>query len=86
MSGLQSHDSLFFSPADPCSESLCQNGATCTSLSPLVGRMMLMNFNCTCPRGYVGTFCEISVAVECDTNPCENGGVCRELEVRKISW
>jgi len=31
-------------------------------------------FQCSCPNGWVGQFCETSN--ECDPNPCQHDGVC----------
>ncbi len=33
------------------------------------------DFECSCLAGYRGRYCEVNVN-ECDSNPCQNGGVC----------
>ncbi|VDP67724.1 unnamed protein product [Echinostoma caproni] len=51
-------------------KTLCQNGATCVD----VGN----SFNCICPPGFDGRFCENDIN-ECNSMPCYNNGTCRDL-------
>ncbi|TPP62759.1 Delta protein [Fasciola gigantica] len=51
-------------------KTLCQNGATCVD----VGN----SFNCICPPGFDGRFCENDIN-ECNSMPCFNNGTCRDL-------
>lgn len=75
--------------SDPCSLNPCQNGARCNKnihisqdvdvlessrlifVTPQYGEL----YNCTCPVGYTGSWCENDID-ECLENPCENKGSC----------
>ena len=57
-------------PEPVCTYVMCQNGATCVEVSS--GR-----FQCTCPPGYLGMFCEAPLPL-CDSQPCMFGGLCSE--------
>ncbi|KAM3616616.1 uncharacterized protein V6R79_020896 [Siganus canaliculatus] len=50
----------------------CQNGAACTNTGQ-------GSYTCTCRPGFTGNNCQIETN-ECDSNPCKNGGSCRDLE------
>lgn len=50
-----------------CDMGQCLNGGTC-----MPG---LDNFNCTCPLGYFGRFCDVFIDI-CDLNDCYNNGTC----------
>ncbi|CAD7079574.1 unnamed protein product [Hermetia illucens] len=57
---------------DECLSNPCQNGGICRDRDN--------GYICTCPPGYLGTHCEIDVAV-CETGTgarCHNGGECIE--------
>ncbi|XP_030748498.1 neurogenic locus protein delta [Sitophilus oryzae] len=56
-------------PPPGCSGAPCHNGATCIDT--------LGGFTCSCPSGFTGATCERMLG-PCDSNPCENGGVCSE--------
>ncbi|XP_054598306.1 delta-like protein C isoform X2 [Nothobranchius furzeri] len=49
----------------------CQNGASCTNTGE-------GSYTCTCRPGYSGKNCEMETN-ECDSNPCKNGGSCKDL-------
>ncbi|KAK2846543.1 hypothetical protein Q5P01_009542 [Channa striata] len=49
----------------------CQNGASCTNTGQ-------GSYTCTCRPGFSGKNCEIETN-ECDSNPCKNGGSCKDL-------
>ncbi|CAG5134783.1 unnamed protein product [Candidula unifasciata] len=50
---------------EPCPNSVCRNSATC------------LNGTCCCLPGYTGSLCHIEI-LECESNPCLNGGVCSD--------
>ena len=44
---------------DPCSESPCKNGGTCTSIAKVANAPELLRYyNCDCAEGYSGVECE----------------------------
>ncbi|XP_011480461.1 delta-like protein C isoform X2 [Oryzias latipes] len=49
----------------------CKNGASCTNTGK-------GSYTCTCRPGYLGKDCETETN-ECDSNPCRNGGSCKDL-------
>lgn len=57
---------------DPCEESVCLNGGTCTAAQEEDSK-----FKCTCMAGFTGTRCEVKVK-PCSLHPCKNGGTCQE--------
>uniref|UniRef100_A0A8C2ADF9 Slit homolog 1b (Drosophila) n=1 Tax=Cyprinus carpio TaxID=7962 RepID=A0A8C2ADF9_CYPCA len=59
----------------PCSSSPCQNQGLCHS-DPV------LQYKCSCPQGYKGRNCEVSVSA-CEGGPCVNGGTCHSDEDRK---
>lgn len=52
-------------PDAECPDSFCRNGAFCK------------NSTCCCTAGYTGRLCHIEI-LECDSNPCVNGGKCKD--------
>ncbi|XP_062241956.1 delta-like protein C [Platichthys flesus] len=50
----------------------CRNGASCTNTGQ-------GSYTCACRPGFTGKNCEIETN-ECDSNPCKNGGSCKDLE------
>uniref|UniRef100_A0A8C0CLQ1 Delta-like protein n=4 Tax=Balaenoptera TaxID=9766 RepID=A0A8C0CLQ1_BALMU len=50
----------------------CKNGATCSNSGQ-------RSYTCTCRPGYTGVDCELELS-ECDSNPCRNGGSCKDQE------
>uniref|UniRef100_A0A8C1M324 Slit homolog 1b (Drosophila) n=1 Tax=Cyprinus carpio TaxID=7962 RepID=A0A8C1M324_CYPCA len=59
----------------PCSSSPCQNQGLCHS-DPV------LQYKCSCPQGYKGRNCEVSVSA-CEGGPCVNGGTCHSDKDRK---
>uniref|UniRef100_A0A671S780 Slit homolog 1 protein-like n=1 Tax=Sinocyclocheilus anshuiensis TaxID=1608454 RepID=A0A671S780_9TELE len=59
----------------PCSSNPCQNHGRCHS-DPL------HQYKCSCPQGYKGRNCELSVSA-CEGDPCVNGGSCYSDEARR---
>ncbi|KAG8226852.1 hypothetical protein J437_LFUL004093 [Ladona fulva] len=55
---------------DPCSPNPCHAGATC--------RRHNAEFICACPPGQEGRLCEVEKGAACASQPCANGGSCRE--------
>ncbi|XP_015257602.1 PREDICTED: delta-like protein 3 [Cyprinodon variegatus] len=49
----------------------CQNQASCTNTGE-------GSYTCTCQPGFTGKNCETETN-ECDSNPCRNGGSCKDL-------
>lgn len=49
----------------------CQNEASCTNTGQ-------GSYTCACRPGFSGKNCEIETN-ECDSNPCKNGGSCKDL-------
>ncbi|XP_055975657.1 neurocan core protein [Sorex fumeus] len=54
-------------PLDPCENSPCLHGGTCSANGTVYG--------CSCAVGFAGENCEIDVD-DCLSSPCENGGTC----------
>ncbi|XP_039211664.1 protein eyes shut homolog isoform X2 [Crotalus tigris] len=52
----------------------CHPGATCVDISQ---SKLQPQTKCLCLPGFTGTFCETEIN-ECDSNPCKNGGSCRD--------
>uniref|UniRef100_A0A8D0CUQ9 Delta-like protein n=1 Tax=Sander lucioperca TaxID=283035 RepID=A0A8D0CUQ9_SANLU len=50
----------------------CQNDASCTNTGQ-------GSYTCVCRPGFTGKNCETETN-ECDSNPCKNGGSCKDLE------
>ncbi|XP_028321219.1 delta-like protein C isoform X2 [Gouania willdenowi] len=49
----------------------CQNEASCTNTGE-------GSYTCSCRPGFSGNNCQIEIN-ECDSNPCSNGGSCKDL-------
>lgn len=84
----QSNVTISHITSDPCFTNPCQNKATCSKniyISQEVAVLESMAvifvspqkevFNCTCPIGFSGSFCEDDID-ECEVNPCKNNGTC----------
>lgn len=84
----QSNVKISHITSDPCLTNPCQNGAMCNknifisqnvavleSLAVIYVSPQKEVFNCTCPVGFTGVFCEDDID-ECEVNPCENRGTC----------
>ncbi|CAB3373706.1 Hypothetical predicted protein [Cloeon dipterum] len=50
-----------------CETTPCSNNAVCDTVTP----------KCVCLPGFEGVFCEREIN-ECQTDPCQNGGTCRD--------
>ncbi|KAK6979621.1 neurogenic locus notch protein 1 [Biomphalaria glabrata] len=60
-----------------CSQSLCQNGGTCTDTIVTINNQSLSSFNCSCRAGYEGPLCEKPVDYcNKDGYKCFNSGKC----------
>ena len=62
-------------PSSPCTSSrdlaTCQNDGQCEAI-------WMDSYQCKCPPGFSGKFCEQLVRA-CDSMPCENNGQCKDL-------
>ena len=58
---------FFYSGSNNCDSSPCLNGGNCTDLGN--------NFQCQCPKGFVGPTCAEPKDL-CKTISCLNGGTC----------
>ena len=55
-------------PINPCENSPCQNGASCTEVGG--------NPRCECQRGFIGRLCEQDLDECFQAAPCLNNGTC----------
>ncbi|KAM4747564.1 lactadherin isoform 2-T2 [Rhinophrynus dorsalis] len=62
----------------PCNPNPCHNNAECQVLSNSGRGDTFIQYICKCPPGYDGQNCEIDKNM-CSTNPCKNGGICKNL-------
>ncbi|XP_075431297.1 lactadherin isoform X2 [Ascaphus truei] len=62
----------------PCHPNPCNNNAECKVLSKSRRGDTFAEYVCKCPPGYDGNHCQNNKS-ECSTNPCKNGGICRDL-------
>ncbi|KAK7080255.1 DNA repair protein Rad9,Rhp9, partial [Halocaridina rubra] len=60
-----------------CSNNMCQNGATCSDIYDSASGIA-ENYTCTCPFGYAGYNCEITIDY-CEKRSilCNHGGSCK---------
>lgn len=61
-----------------CTPDLCQNGATCHNTL----KHGQPSFQCSCPTGFIGTFCETNFSYRNSTNPCETHNPCNFMSSR----
>merc|ERR1712004_268446 len=61
-------------PTDVCAASNCGNNGVCRQIG-----CGAEDYKCDCNYGYEGVNCE-NEKTFCDSNPCQNGGVCKEGE------
>ena len=63
-----------FAPTDLCSESKCQNEATCKMNG-------IGNYACLClQNGFKGKDCDVKIEL-CQPNPCLNNGECVQFQM-----
>ena len=67
-----------------CSQSICPrvqclNGGSCED-----SNVTMSGFVCSCPHGYSGTYCEVSLPL-CTPNPCMFDGICTEFDDRTFT-
>uniref|UniRef100_H3CYG4 Milk fat globule EGF and factor V/VIII domain containing b n=1 Tax=Tetraodon nigroviridis TaxID=99883 RepID=H3CYG4_TETNG len=63
----------------PCSPNPCQNDGVCQVTGSTRRGDVFGEYVCRCPPGFDGVHCQNNVN-DCAGQPCENGGVCRDLE------
>ncbi|XP_036390905.1 lactadherin-like [Megalops cyprinoides] len=63
----------------PCSPNPCKNDATCEVISNSRRGDMFSEYVCKCQPGFDGIHCTNNVN-DCAKQPCQNGGVCRDLD------
>ncbi|KAG7473924.1 hypothetical protein MATL_G00100890 [Megalops atlanticus] len=63
----------------PCSPNPCKNDATCDVISNSRRGDMFSEYVCKCQPGFDGVHCQNNVN-DCAKQPCQNGGVCRDLD------
>ncbi|KAK1158105.1 lactadherin-like isoform X1 [Acipenser oxyrinchus oxyrinchus] len=63
----------------PCQPNPCHNNAACEVTSKTRRGDVFSEYICKCPEGYNGVHCQNNVN-ECATQPCKNGGTCRDLD------
>ncbi|XP_072013725.1 uncharacterized protein [Amphiura filiformis] len=74
-SGTNCGSSTFTNPGlNLCNQLVCRNGGTCRnayySFSQTTAPI------CVCPIGFFGQYCEYLYINPCNSNPCQNSGVC----------
>uniref|UniRef100_A0A8C7XA74 Milk fat globule EGF and factor V/VIII domain containing b n=1 Tax=Oryzias sinensis TaxID=183150 RepID=A0A8C7XA74_9TELE len=71
---------LFFSCLKgPCIPNPCQNDGVCEATGHSRRGDVFNEYVCKCQPGYEGVHCQTNVN-DCAGQPCENGGVCRDLD------
>ncbi|XP_062845304.1 lactadherin-like isoform X2 [Trichomycterus rosablanca] len=63
----------------PCRPDPCQNDGQCEVISSSRRGDVFNGYVCKCQPGFEGTNCQINVN-DCDTQPCQHGGACRDLD------
>ncbi|XP_072179392.1 LOW QUALITY PROTEIN: uncharacterized protein [Diadema setosum] len=62
---------------DDCVQHSCQNNGTCHD--------DISGYHCICETGFFGPFCQLVETPACSSNPCLNGGRCRETPDGRIA-
>ncbi|PIK47309.1 hypothetical protein BSL78_15809 [Apostichopus japonicus] len=60
-----------------CLQPRCQNGGVCVNTYDSFSLELI--YSCQCQIGFVGQDCEIPAPIPCLSNPCQNGGQCRDF-------
>uniref|UniRef100_A0A672FQA5 Milk fat globule-EGF factor 8 protein b n=1 Tax=Salarias fasciatus TaxID=181472 RepID=A0A672FQA5_SALFA len=63
----------------PCNPNPCKNDAICELTGHSRRGDVFSEYVCKCQPGFDGVHCQNNVN-DCAAQPCENGGVCRDLE------
>eukprot|EP01052_Picozoa_sp_SAG31_P001136 SAG31_NODE_37_length_31616_cov_38.688359_10_plen_1872_part_00 len=76
---------------DECASSPCENGGTCYDSSSATNQATLLpqvgEFVCLCAQGWSsidGQHCNHDID-ECESSPCQNGGICTESQANATS-
>uniref|UniRef100_G3NVM9 Milk fat globule EGF and factor V/VIII domain containing b n=1 Tax=Gasterosteus aculeatus aculeatus TaxID=481459 RepID=G3NVM9_GASAC len=63
----------------PCNPNPCRNDAICELTGQTRRGDVFSEYVCKCQSGFDGVHCQNNVN-DCDSQPCGNGGTCRDLE------
>ncbi|TNM90853.1 EGF-like repeat and discoidin I-like domain-containing protein 3 isoform X2 [Takifugu flavidus] len=72
-------DTCNLTETGPCNPNPCNNDGQCEVVAPTRRGDVFNEYICRCQTGFEGVHCQINVN-ECATKPCNNGGVCRDLD------
>ncbi|XP_029904248.1 lactadherin-like isoform X1 [Myripristis murdjan] len=63
----------------PCNPNPCENDGSCEVITPTRRGDVFGEYICKCQLGFDGAHCQINEN-DCASQPCKNGGVCRDLD------
>lgn len=72
-------DTCNLTETGPCSPNPCRNDGSCEVNSPTRRGDVFNEYICKCQPGFEGVHCQINVN-DCASQPCKNGGTCRDLD------
>ncbi|XP_068169572.1 lactadherin-like isoform X2 [Antennarius striatus] len=72
-------DTCNLTETGPCSPNPCLNDGLCEIIAPTRRGDVFNEYICKCQPGFEGVHCQININ-DCAVQPCNNGGMCRDLD------